>query len=34
MYLPGQNRSIPIVLEIGSQNTRVGYGGESSPCVI
>jgi hypothetical protein len=31
MYLPGSNRALPLVLEMGSKNTRFGYGGEMYP---
>lgn len=31
MYLPGNNRSIPLVFEMGSHSTRFGFGGEMSP---
>jgi hypothetical protein len=31
MYLPGNNRTIPLVYEFGSLNTRIGYAGESIP---
>jgi hypothetical protein len=34
MYLPGNNRSIPLVFELGSHTTRFGFGGEMSPFII